>query len=84
MKTHPLYHVWVIPSSGPRGWLQIILVVGEPLNNALHAVPRILDIVVIPPQVTDITKERVVHLVGPGKKKSKLRTKLFTYVCISW
>lgn len=66
MKTNPSDHVRVIPSSRPCSRLQIILVVGEPFNDALHTVPRVLDIIVIPPQVTNIPQQRVVHLVETG------------------
>lgn len=62
------HHVRVVPSSRTCSRLQIILIVEEPISDALHTVPRVLDINVIPPEVTNPPQQSVVHLVETGKQ----------------
>ena len=79
MLSNQSHHVGVIPASRPCSWLQIILVVGEPLNDALHTVPWVLDVIVIPPQVTNIPQQRVIYLVGPQKETLRGLAKILQY-----
>lgn len=79
MLSNQSHHVRVIPASRPCSWLQIILVVREPLNDALHTVPWVLDVIVIPPQVTNVLQQRVINLVGPQKETLRVLANILQY-----
>ena len=58
------YHVWVIPVSRTRHWLQYVLVFHKPVQNGEHALPGVLDIVIVTPEIADVGNKSVVHLDG--------------------
>ncbi len=70
-------HVGVIPVSRPCERLELILVLSVVVDDAKHTVPTVINIVVIPPQVTDVRQQRVVRLRGERKREKEmiLRTK---------
>lgn len=56
------YHVRVVPVAGAGCWLQHVLVCEEPVHDGKHAIPRVLDVAVVAPQVANRGQEGVVHL----------------------
>ena len=58
------YHIRVVPFARPSDRSQDVLVVVEPVRDAQDAVPGVLDVPVVPPQVADLPQLGVVHLVG--------------------
>lgn len=66
------HHVWVIPVAGASRRLQHILVCREPVQDGKHAVPGVLDVIIVTPQVADLCQDSVVHLersTGSGRKE---------------
>lgn len=56
------YHVWVVPVSRARHWLQNVLMVHKPVQDGQHTAPGVLDVVIVAPQVADLCQLTVVHL----------------------
>lgn len=42
--------------------LKYILIIKEPIGDRQNTVPRVLDISIVTPQVTDLTQQSVIHL----------------------
>ena len=55
-------HIRVVPPSRPGCRYQDILVPKEPVNNVQDAVPRVLDVAIVAPQVADLAQQSVVNL----------------------
>lgn len=55
-------HVWVVPVTWSSVWHYTVLVVAVIVDYGLDAVPRILDVVEVPPQVAVFDDGRVVWL----------------------
>ena len=45
------HHIGIVPVAGPRQRHQHVLVVAEVINDVEDRVPRVLDVVVVAPQV---------------------------------
>ena len=58
------YHIRVVPLSRPGSGSNNVLVFEEPVGDAQDAIPGVLDVPVVPPQVTDLPQLCVVHLGG--------------------
>ena len=59
-------HVGVVPVSWSGHRLQLVLVAEEPVRNAEHTRPRVLNVVIVTPQVADFPQECVVNLTMGG------------------
>lgn len=55
-------HIWVVPLPGSSCRSQDVLVLKEPVNDVQDAVPRVLDVAIVTPQVADLTQLSVVYL----------------------
>jgi len=63
------YHVRIVPVSGGRVSRDHVLIVAVVVDYALHASPRVLDVVEVPPQVAPLRYGRVVWLKKRNENK---------------
>lgn len=54
--------------SRARHWLQYVLVLHKPVQDGEHAPPRVLDVVIVAPEVADVCQQTVVHLDVGGRQ----------------
>ena len=65
------YHIRIIPVSWSSNLLELCGIFSIEVNDANKTVPSILNISIVPPQVTVLSDQRVVGLVAGGVKMGR-------------